>query len=787
MKKSLIIIISIICSLAIYRASGSELVQITPLNKKIVLIEFLDGHIIYHGYHQTGSDDVVINSPLDVLKASYSGNYSISSTDDPDYTSKLNPLRIGRKTKSDGGSMECLDMETLKRCNNIHVLRHFMYLDLPYPLKQGKHYTITINDLSETRNVFDFTFDEYENFSPALHINLNGFTPQSQQKFAYISHWMGDIGPMEIDHYANSRFHVVKASDRTIVYSGVISKQKDFQTGNPDGRREDSPSGNFIAADVWQADFSAFTTPGKYYIVIDNFGRTGNFTINNDIYRTPYYHVTRGLYHHRSGIELKEPYTEYWRAACQNPKLTPGFKLRYSHYRYMDSPTESGPKEDVESLFDDTVDCSNMWGWYQDAGDWDGYPSHAVIPAFLMTTYEFKPENFSDGELNIPESGNGIPDLLDEAAWLLNYYRRAKGPTGGNAGGRVDGDNYPNKEAGHGLPSYEDIRPFWIIYGEEPLLTYIYARLAAQYAYCLNIASKKGLLGKNVNAAKEIKEWTQEALNAWEWAGNNLRDGDEQKVSAQRANAAAWLFKLTGDIKYQNRFKQDITVVFENSRNFERYKWGIWAYVTIPEKHSRLDKDFQNQLKDLTEKFAEKEVTDAIENGRSFRLGTAQDRKALQGHATTPLVMPAIVAYEISGKEKFINAVYTSCDYMLGGNPLNMVWITGMHENSVKQAFHMDSWYREKGRMGIVPGIIPYGPQGECDWMNDSRTGDCNCWGWWDNDYSLTFCYPHYKAWPVHELWFEHRYAPPTAEYTVHQNISPAAAVYGYLTSPVTK
>lgn len=779
----ILFIFSLIFSISYY-VQGSEFVHFFSIHDKILMIEFSDGEIYHHGYHQTEEDDFIVGDALNITKASYCKSYFIQSDDDPHYKNGLHPLRVGRKSKSNGGIIKCKDNGLDGRCNSPHVLRHFIYIELPFSLKQGKTYTLQLDGLATNSNEISFTFDEFHIRSAAIHVNLIGFSPSNKCKFGYVSHWMGDLGPLEIDHIGNKTFHIVNSHDYRIVYTGTLSKQKDFETGNPDGRREDSPNGNFIAADVWQADFSGLEQTGEYFIAVEGFGRSESFQIDSDVYRAPFFHVTRGLYHHRSGIELKEPYTSWWRGACHNPNITPNFHLRYSHYRYMDSPEENGPLDEVESLFDDSINCNDMWGWYQDAGDWDAYTSHAVIPAFLLTSFELKPTNFSDGELNIPESGNGIPDFLDEAQWLLNHYRRTKGPTGGNAGGRIEGDRYPANECGKGFPSYEDIRPFWVVYGEEPLLSFIYARLAAQYAYNLTIAKKVGGLCKKVRADLLISDWKQEAINAWTWANTHLKAGDENmpRLRAERTNAAAWLYKLTDDFSFLDAFEKGIAEVGGDMDRFELYKWGIWGYVTIP-KRASLNIALQDQLKALSIKFAETEVTDAIENGRSFRLGTAQNRAVLQGHATTPYVMPAIIAYEISGIQKFIDAVYTSCDYMLGGNPLDIVWITGIHKNSVQQVFHMDSWYRKEGNKGFVPGIIPYGPQGECDWMKASN-GDCNAWGWWDNDYSLTFCYPHYKAWPVHELWFNHRYAPPTAEYTVHQNIGPAAAVYGYLIAP---
>lgn len=519
--------------------------------------------------------------------------------------------------------------------------------------------------------------------------------------------------------------------------------------------------------------------------MVEGVGKSYPFELDDDIYRKVFYTTTRGLYHHRSGIELKQPYTRFWRGVPHNPNITPGFRLRYSTYRYMDSPGENAPLDELEAQFDDNVNCNAMWGWYQDAGDWDAYTSHAVIPAFLLTAFELAVTNFKDGELNIPESGNGIPDMLDEAGWLIHHYSRTKGPTGGNAGGRIEGDRYPNKEAGKGTPSYEDICSFWIVYGEEPLLTYKYARLAAHYAYCFQLAFDNGTISPKVNVTDSVAFWTREAENAYQWAGNNLRSGDEPKIKADRASAAAWLFKLTRQVAYQQQFEKDIAGLVSGNDKFEPYKWGIWGYVTTARYTTGLNTELQNQLIEFTRKHAENEVTDAIEkNNRSFRLGTAIERPVLQGHATTPLVMPAIVAYEVTGDKKFIDAVYTSCDYMLGGNPLNTVWVTGLGDNPVQQAFHMDSWYSKQGIKEIVPGIIPYGPQYSCDWM-PGKDGNCDAGGWWDSDYLKKSCYPNQQLWPAHEMWFNHRYAPPVAEYTVHQNIGPAAAVYGYLTAPL--
>jgi hypothetical protein len=760
---------------------ASDLKSVSVLTDQILVLHFSDGYIEYHGYHQKGADDVTVKDELDVDSANKITSYSLSSADDPAYKIPEIPVRIGRKSKPSGMSMKCMPNDD-NRCMSDYVLEHFVYLFLEKPLQPGKTYQLKTGNLAKNQNQFILKYNPAETRSLAVHVNQLGFVPDAPVKMAYISHWMGDAAGLELENYANAKFHLIRVSDGKKVFSGTIGKQKDFETGGADGPANQGPNGNFVAADVWQCDFSSFKQTGEYVVSVDQMGISYPFRIDADVYREAFVTTCRGLYHHRSGIMLKEPFTKYERETPHNPNVTPNFRLRYTKFRNMDSQWESAPLDVLEPLFDDSFDCRNIWGWYQDAGDWDAYVSHAVIPAFLLTTFELKPRNFTDGELNIPESGNGIPDMLDEAGWLLNHYRRAKGPTGGIAGARIEGDNYPNKEAGHGLPSYEDVRPQWIVYAEEPRFTFIYAKLAAQMAYNYKVAADNKLLSGKINAADSILVWKTEALKAFEWAQNNLREGDEAKIKSHRANAESWLYKLTGERKWLDGFKADLEVTASNISKFGAYEWGIWAFVTTSEKTAGFDAALKAELVKATAQFAEKEVTESIDKNRSFRMGGNYNFKVQVGQATTPQVLPAILAWEVTRDPKYLRAVYTTCDYMLGGNQLDMTWITGVGDQYPTQVFNMDWWYNKKGIKEVVPGIIPYGPTADCDWMQ-GKNGDCNAWGWWDSDYAHTKCYPDKSQWPVHERWYNNRYAPPSSEYTVHQNIGPAAAIYGYLTS----
>src|SRR5665811_2041222 len=114
----------------------------------------------------------------------------------------------------------------------------------------------------------------------------------------------------------------------------------------------------------------------EYILAVEGVGCSFPFKIENDIYRLPFYTSVRGLYHNRSGIELKEPYTEFTRPAPHNPLITPGFagKLKYTSSRFIDwtnsdndnSNPDRPDKKAIEAGMKGPVDS---WGWYQDAGD----------------------------------------------------------------------------------------------------------------------------------------------------------------------------------------------------------------------------------------------------------------------------------------------------------------------------------------------------------------------------------------------------------------------------------
>ncbi len=767
-------------------SSGSAIVEALPLTDQIIMLHFNEGHVIHHQRGQSRSDEKVIISPLDTAAASNPSSYEVTSPNDPSYGQKRNPVQVGRKSKGTDFAWFVDKWENGHAVNTRpdHTKEHWVYLFLPAAMKQGKTYRVRTGSLASNGQEWKVFFDETKSRSEAVHVNLLGYVPRAPEKFGYVYHWLGDKGGLDLKSYEGHPFHLIDQTTGTAVFSGKLTFRMPATQQETFHKNDSPPNGNFLKADVYECDFSSFKQPGKYVLSVEGIGCSFPFAIDADIYREAFRTVARGLYHNRSGIALEKPFTEFTRPAPHNPKLTPGFsgKLIYTTVRFPEWGSEGGNAKDLLANSKGALETA---GWYQDAGDWDSYYTHLRVAQELMLAYEMAPKNFSDGELNIPESKNGVPDILDEAAWLPRFCYRLRHElldkhygTGG-LGLRIAGDAFgedekklPNgKTVGQG--SWEDVNRTWAASGEDPWSTYRYAGAAAHLAFCLELAKAKD---------PEGIDWAKEAAQAYAWAQKNTRPGDEKKGPAlrePRAYAAAALFRLTGEKAYEQQFASDTADITANTGLWDDRQYGPIVYALAGGK-AQPEPALHDKMRRAVLTTAD---TLAIEvrSKRALRWGGNWYMPMLVGQQTTPLMLQAAAGYvltldkEPARAERYLAALYTTCDYFLGCNALNMTWVTGLGPRHPKHVFHMDAWYNGKGQ--FHPGIIPYGP-----WRKEKAEGQ----GPWDVAWPHKTVFPPIDAWPGNERWFDNRCSPMNSEFTIHQNGAPAASLFGFLCAPLS-
>ena len=191
---------------------------------------------------------------------------------------------------------------------------------------------------------------------------------------------------------------------------------------------------NYSKTDVLGMDFSAFTKPGRYRVFVEGIGCSYPFEIADDVWTRAFQLSMKGLLHHRSGIELGPPFTDYRRPRTMHP--ADGVKV----FASAGAEIEGGGQDGIfKMLMEKRTDrlLPDAWGGHMDAGDWDRNSRHPAAMWLLVDLYELFPRQIGAVKLALPpaEANNAIPDVLDEVLWNLDLYRRLQTPDGGVGGG----------------------------------------------------------------------------------------------------------------------------------------------------------------------------------------------------------------------------------------------------------------------------------------------------------------------------------------------------------------
>jgi uncharacterized protein YjdB len=789
--------------LIIYQGvTASELREVSPITNKILVLHFDDGNVSY-------PNALTVNR-LNTTNATLASNYLLTSTDDTEISTGIIPVQTGRKSK---GTEFVKDVPyggaSANPTSKPWASEHWIYLVFPKPLQHGKTYTIQTGALATNVSEITFVFDEKSLRSETVHVNTLGYASDAP-KYGYLYQWMGDLGNLDLTSYAGKTFFVYKDGTDLPVKTGVIKKRK--SAGNAEtSQSNDTPNKNFLGAEVYECDFTNLTEDGNYQLVVEGMGTSYPFRIGHDAVFDAYYATMRALYHQRSGIRLAPPYTaaDYIRPVNQNTRLISdngnsfAGKLLYSDYSFMDWAESDGGGSSQAAIRDAaTGKPLDVAGWYHDAGDWDSYYTHHRIPILLMLTWEYFPERFADDDLNIPESGNGIPDILDEASWLVKFNYRLrkelmqKGYSDGGVGGaRICADVFTSVDgnAESSLPSWKENRRT-VVTKADAFMTYLYSGQAAQLGYALQKC------GKNPHhypvemldsiefdkMSHDTVDWIAEAEEAYAWASDPANQPAKStnypaSLNIFRMYAAVNLYRLTGKENYHAAAVLELNKLKNSSSLGEDERWGVYSYLLA--NNFGTDKNLQLALKSVSLSTAVSAGLDAADK-RACRWGGNFGFPMLIGQGTTPWMFENIIAYGLTSDKKYSDVVHTTADYFLGSNPLHTSWITGVGPRPPACGFHLDSRYNHN--WVLYPGYVPYGLWSMAygytpyTWTIDGVSIQGGA-GTWNKDWANFSMYPLMDQWPGHERWNSNIHAPLPSENTIHQNTVYAGLTYGFV------
>ena len=508
---------------------------------------------------------------------------------------------------------------------------------------------------------------EDENGKKGIYINQVGFYPASQKAAIVVGATTG-------------KFEVENAATGETVYEGDLSEPR---------------KASFSDYLAQTANFSELTSPGTYVV------KTGDmesypFEIKEDVLQEVTKASVKGFYFQRMSTELPEQYAGKWARKAGHPDT--------EVYVHPSAATEERPEGTV---------ISASKGWY-DAGDYNKYiVNSGITMGTMLSAYEDFPEYYRQLELNIPESGNEVPDLLDEVLWNLRWMLTMQDTDGGvyhklttaKFEGMVMPENATNKR--------------WVVQ-KGTGATLDFAAVTAQASRVFRQFENQfpGLADSCLTASKLAWQWAQENPEVLyrQEEMNNQFDPDvstgaygDGSVSDEFIWAASELYVTTSDEAYY------AAVEMFPDDNMPLPSWGnvrLLGYYTLARFGEQLTGQAKQGLPALKEKliaFGDTLIAGTDERAWQTVMGrSARDFAWGSSSVAANQGIALIQAYRLSGDKKYLQYAMTNVDYLLGRNATGFSFVTGFGDKSPMHPHHRPSV--ADGIEEPVPGLLSGGP-----------------------------------------------------------------------------
>ncbi len=628
--------------------------------------------------------------------------------------------------------------------NNIVDVEDQIFLELGEDIGASEFLQITHEGASDTALDTRVPFSDQYLETPLIKVNQVGYNPRADVRYAYVQAYMGDGGQVTLDPIGTKAEVLADSRNalrpkRSVVGDLAITERSasDSEAGGP----------------VDQIDLSEVPAAEgvRYRVRIPGVGVSFATAVSEQAALKAFYVVARGMFHNRWCGDLDAKYTDWSR-----PK------------DHCKAYLNSGRSYREEFFPKDTPATSELplAGGHHDAGDFDIRPYHVVVGQYLMRAFEANQDALKDGQLNIPESGNGIPDLLDEALWSLSAWEALQ---------QSDGSIHAGVESWAHPKGYyyanDDQLKYWT-FDPEPWHTAYVAALFAQASHDVteyDTDRAKGLLER----AKKAYAWADSAGAPPEFL----------------LYAASELARASGDEKYVADFEQLYASLGGNNIFSHLNGWSN-IYPGSFNGNAPLLADYMVGYTEAPG--ADDAIVGQIKDGIADRAGAAAGRYLDSGHAmrnarpenlppdwgamsvparqADPIYQALSATTPAEGTERsYFDALSLAADYALGANPTGMVFITGLGTVSPREPLHNDSlaFIKDKG-MPPVPGIPVYGPV-----LNFPGPA------WYDMLEAAI--YPAFSTQPLAMHHVDSRTAVNMSEFTIWENQAPLTALFATL------
>ena len=545
---------------------------------------------------------------------------------------------------------------------------HYVFLTTE-TLVEGKAYTISTPYGDTT-----ITFSDRTIFCESIKTNQAAYSALATDNFANFSIWLGTGGGKDIEGTVPS-FEVFEQYTGNSVAEGTLEKIGD------------NPSSGDV---VYRIDLSGVPEGGPYKIAVKGYGCSYPFGVGGAFSKRLAHIMFRSQYYQRCGCPIIAPYALDIR---KEPCHTTVYKM-------------DGPIKETGITVMGNEEHFSCYGGYHDAGDADRRAYHMANPVINLMLYEAFPDLFTDDQFNIPDKfdenynilgkGNGIPDIIDEAAWGTLVWEYLQNDDGSIQFG-TETNGYPS-------PFDAPLDKDDLLYGTvktDDRAAAIGAGLFMHLARAMkpyDEARATELAARGKKSYDYVSSRIQNPEKLYYNIQKYLYDGDEA------AHAVVKELKTAVDGYEDNLFECHGYMINDDKFDNPGY---IMSYILEEERET--DPDVVSYFIAALKKAADANLAEL--DKYAYPVANNPEGSRWGHNVMQPQYAGAPLLYwRLTGEQSYFNGAAAMINYALGQNPLGISFVTGLGFQLVNNPHDRESAYADRLDIGPKPGITVFGP-----------------------------------------------------------------------------
>jgi endoglucanase len=504
----------------------------------------------------------------------------------------------------------------------------------------------------------------------SIELNQSGFYPYAPKEAIVIGNTSSDD------------FFITSTNLRDTVFRGILTEQKQSQYSSTKTR---------------MAIFSKLNLKGSFEVSVPGVGNSFVFEINDEANRKTAIAALKGYFYQRASMPLEEKYAGKWHRSAGHPD-----NVVYIH---SSAATTARPEGTV---------ISTPGGWY-DAGDYNKYMVNSGITmGTLLSAYEDFPGYFKTLNSNIPESGNGVPDILNEAIYNLRWMLTMQDPNDGGVYNKCTNAVFD----GMVMPGVTQAPRYVVEKGTAATLDF--AAVTAQATRILSKFKKQlpGLSDSCLAASKKAWAWSllhpdlvynQSVMNKTFKPAITTGGYGDFKFNDEWFWAASELFVTTRNKNFYDTLEQHLSDKVSLPSWNDVGMLGYYSLLRFRNDLPSFAKSDLTMMKDKIIGMADDYISKVATNAFGTVMGqTVRDFNWGGNSTAANQGILLINAWLLSMNKKYVDYALTNLDYLSGRNATGYCFITGIGSKSPMHPHHRQSV--ADGVTDPVPGLLVGGP-----------------------------------------------------------------------------